>query len=192
MRLFLGSNSDTLIYSLPLATYFLEDEKRLVVRLSDLPMPDWSANELTHRMSQLSCANAYALAARLVRPGEGYIAFTLKRVSEDFSDEEVELAREILGHIERHAIALGLIRSKEKPKKADICPHAQQDLLSETFSLTSREAEITYWAAQGKCNKAMATILGISPHTVRTHLQRVFKKMNIENRATLTHTVWNL
>lgn len=38
------------------------------------------------------------------------------------------------------------------------------------------------WVAQGKTNPETATILGIRPLTVRTHLERVFSKLGVETR----------
>jgi DNA-binding CsgD family transcriptional regulator len=50
------------------------------------------------------------------------------------------------------------------------------------FGLTPREAEVLIWVAQGKTNPEVAIVLGIRPHTVRTHLERVFAKLGVETR----------
>lgn len=50
------------------------------------------------------------------------------------------------------------------------------------YGLTPREAEVLVWVAQGKTNPEIATILAISPHTVRTHLERTFAKLGVETR----------
>ena len=105
--------------------------------------------------------------------------------------EELHLVEEVMAHIKRHASALGLIHpDNEVPSEPN--PQASTSLLREKFSLTAREAEVTHWASLGKTNQDIAGILGISPHTIRTHLQRIFQKMFVENRAALAHTVWNL
>ena len=56
-------------------------------------------------------------------------------------------------------------------------------ILMQEFSITSREAEVLWWVAQGKSNKELALILGISPRTVNKHLETVFEKMMVENRT---------
>ena len=56
------------------------------------------------------------------------------------------------------------------------------DPLETSFGLTPREAEVLLWVAQGKTNPEVATILQIRPLTVRTHLERVFAKLGVENR----------
>ncbi len=50
------------------------------------------------------------------------------------------------------------------------------------YGLTPREAEVLIWVAQGKTNPEIAVILGISAHTVRTHLERTFAKLGVETR----------
>jgi DNA-binding CsgD family transcriptional regulator len=50
------------------------------------------------------------------------------------------------------------------------------------YGLTPREAEVLVWVAQGKTNPEIAGILRISPHTVRTHLERTFAKLGVETR----------
>lgn len=50
-------------------------------------------------------------------------------------------------------------------------------------SLTAREREILYWLREGKRNAEIATILGISSHTVRHHLENIYPKMGVETRT---------
>ena len=50
------------------------------------------------------------------------------------------------------------------------------------FQLTPREAEVLLWAAQGKSNPEIATILGNSEPTVKQHLGVVFQKLGVESR----------
>lgn len=59
----------------------------------------------------------------------------------------------------------------------------ESKLLCEQFSLTEREGEVLFWVSQGKSNKELALILGISPRTVNKHLESVFEKMLVENRT---------
>lgn len=39
------------------------------------------------------------------------------------------------------------------------------------------------WVRQGKSNKEIAVVLGIEPKTVAKHLERIFKKLGVENRT---------
>jgi DNA-binding CsgD family transcriptional regulator len=55
--------------------------------------------------------------------------------------------------------------------------------LKSSLGLTDREAEILLGIAQGKTNKAIAEDLYVSPLTVKTHLQRFYRKLGVESRA---------
>lgn len=49
--------------------------------------------------------------------------------------------------------------------------------------LSGRECEIMRWVSVGKTNPEIGQILEISPSTVRNHLQRIFRKLDVINRA---------
>ncbi|RYH06966.1 LuxR family transcriptional regulator [Tropicimonas sp. IMCC6043] len=50
--------------------------------------------------------------------------------------------------------------------------------------LTRREREVLEWIAKGKSNSVIADILGISTHTVDTHVRRIFQKLGVSDRTT--------
>jgi DNA-binding NarL/FixJ family response regulator len=56
----------------------------------------------------------------------------------------------------------------------------------EKLGLSPREAEILLWVAQGKTNFEAGTILGISPATVKKHLEHIYEKMGVEGRNAAT------
>jgi DNA-binding NarL/FixJ family response regulator len=49
--------------------------------------------------------------------------------------------------------------------------------------LSRREIEILQKVAYGSTTKEVADVLGISPHTVKTHLERIFEKLGANDRA---------
>lgn len=49
--------------------------------------------------------------------------------------------------------------------------------------VTDREIEILLWIRDGKNNQEIAGILGISPLTVKNHVQKILKKLSVQNRA---------
>lgn len=51
-----------------------------------------------------------------------------------------------------------------------------------SLGLSPRECEILELLASGQSNKEMARSLGISPNTVKTHIARVFEKLEVEKR----------
>ncbi|AXS80136.1 helix-turn-helix transcriptional regulator [Dechloromonas sp. HYN0024] len=50
-------------------------------------------------------------------------------------------------------------------------------------SLTEREIEILGWMAGNKSNREIGVALAISPITVKTHVNKIFRKLDVQNRA---------
>ena len=77
--------------------------------------------------------------------------------------------RELLGLLRLH---LALWRSRwSAPAFPAVC------------ELTAREREILQAVADGVTNREIAAQLWISPHTVRTHLQHIFEKLDVRTRT---------
>ncbi|WP_227319787.1 response regulator [Acidisoma silvae] len=55
--------------------------------------------------------------------------------------------------------------------------------LRERLGLTAREAEVLLWVGHGKGTRDIADILGMSPRTVQKHLEQIYAKLGVENRA---------
>jgi transcriptional regulator EpsA len=53
----------------------------------------------------------------------------------------------------------------------------------DAFGLSEREIQIMDWVAMGKTNSEIGSILNISGFTVKNHMQRIFQKLNVFNRA---------
>jgi DNA-binding CsgD family transcriptional regulator len=61
--------------------------------------------------------------------------------------------------------------------------HGPAPVSMEPLGLSRREAETLTWVIAGKTNWEIGTILGISPRTVQTHLDRIYRKLGVETRA---------
>lgn len=57
--------------------------------------------------------------------------------------------------------------------------------------LSDREAEIMKWVAMGKTNGEIGSILNVSSFTIKNHMQRIFKKLDVFNRAQAVSTFKN-
>lgn len=60
---------------------------------------------------------------------------------------------------------------------------ADEQLLRQSLGLTAREAEVLAWISRGKSNRSISEILGISSRTVDKHLEQIYAKLGVENRA---------
>ncbi len=61
-----------------------------------------------------------------------------------------------------------------------------EQVLKTKLNLTVREAEVLMWLARGKANRDIGEILGLSPRTVNKHLEQIYAKIGVENRAAAT------
>ena len=61
-------------------------------------------------------------------------------------------------------------------------PAGTVNAAAELWNLSPREVEIMYWVAMGKTNFEIGAILNISSFTVKNHMQRIFKKLDVTNR----------
>lgn len=79
-------------------------------------------------------------------------------------------------------ISLGLwAGTKLTPRPAD-GPFRRNDAAIRSLGLSPRECEILGLLASGQSNKEMARALSISPNTVKTHVARVYEKLEVQRR----------
>ncbi|MFZ2629233.1 MAG: XrtB/PEP-CTERM-associated transcriptional regulator EpsA [Rugosibacter sp.] len=103
-----------------------------------------------------------------------YVAF---RSNDHFNEGARRIFEILLPHIDCasrriSAFAENSARAELKNQPAD-----------ESAQLSERESEILRWVSNGKTNYEIGVILGISPFTVKNHLQRIFRKIDVSNRA---------
>ena len=52
-----------------------------------------------------------------------------------------------------------------------------------TLGLTRREAEVLHWIAEGKRDREIARIMGVSARTAEHHVSRILEKLSVETRT---------
>lgn len=82
-----------------------------------------------------------------------------------------------------HLAFLGRISENEYLFRLTASAGDQAPLLKQRFQLTTREAEVLLWIGRGKSNRDIGEILGLSPRTVNKHLEQIYVKLGVENRA---------
>jgi DNA-binding CsgD family transcriptional regulator len=63
-------------------------------------------------------------------------------------------------------------------------------LLAESLELSGRESQIVQAIFDDQKESAIAVTLGISSHTVHTHLERLYRKLGITSRVLLVAHVF--
>ncbi len=76
-----------------------------------------------------------------------------------------------------------LRRISQLPLQQDESPEPVKTTPDEVRVLSERETQIMAWVAMGKTNSEIGSILSISGFTVKNHMQRIFQKLNVFNRA---------
>ena len=63
--------------------------------------------------------------------------------------------------------------------------HQATSTTGEASHISDREKDVIDCVYQGLSNREIAQSLGLSPHTVKAHLNRIFRKLNIRGRSQL-------
>lgn len=63
----------------------------------------------------------------------------------------------------------------------------RNDAAIRSLGISARECEVLDLLASGAANKVIARRLGISPNTVKTHVARLFEKLEAANRTEAIH-----
>lgn len=61
-------------------------------------------------------------------------------------------------------------------------PHRQTDVGTQSLALSPRELECLIWACRGKSSGDIGSILGLSPRTVDSYLEKVAAKLRVRTR----------
>jgi two-component system, NarL family, nitrate/nitrite response regulator NarL len=116
-----------------------------------------------------SVINAFRSGARGV--------FSREQPMNEFLDCVEHVRRGLIWAGEREtSFLLEALRSIPAPNLANV---------SDTPALTMRELQVVQCAAKGKTNKVIAGELGLSEHTVKNYLFRVFDKLGVSSRVEL-------
>ena len=131
-------------------------------------------------------------AIRIASPATRIILFTVDESRASISEA---IQAGVSGYLLKDASADALVDAARNAVEGNAVIHPQ---LTKTFieevrigdgeqslqtPLSKREREILQKVAYGATTKEVAHDLGISPHTVKTHLERIFEKLGANDRA---------
>ncbi len=78
------------------------------------------------------------------------------------------------------AVAAGLVVRQQEPGRKEFSPQSQYN---DDVLLTARELQVLDAIATGLTNKGIARQLGISLHTVKFHIESLFRKLGARTRT---------
>jgi len=127
------------------------------------------------------------------KPGNRIVFFN---VSKDMEFEDKFLSKGILGFFYEHDSldiflkGIGAVLDGKLWLSRDIMTRfileskgKDKSLKKDSDKLTERQIEILALISVGATNDEIADKLCISPHTVKTHIYKIFKKINVPNRV---------
>ena len=110
--------------------------------------------------------------------------------------ESVQLAQEMIradaqGYVIKSSPLLQLRKAiSDVLNGGRYVPEQWSEILKETVEtpagklrITDRQLDVLYLLAQGHPNKVIAGWLGVSEHTIKTHIQALFDTLNVRNRT---------
>lgn len=110
------------------------------------------------------------------------IATTMKTSSPLARDTAFSIPQE--GTTNLHITYLGAMGTDEFLFRLTQASNQREDeQLRQAFGLTQRESEVLLWIARGKPNRDIGEILGLAARTVNKHLEQIYVKLGVENRA---------
>jgi DNA-binding NarL/FixJ family response regulator len=149
----------------------------------------WLEGDLAKGAEMLRDA-AEALEAIPIVPDAVRVRRQLARRLAELGDREGALRE--LRDVHGTMVRLGLKRELDKARVLFRSLDARPPLLSGqpgSGDLTGRELEIAELVAEGESNKSISRRLGVSPRTVTTHLQNVYRKLEISSRNQLAELI---
>jgi DNA-binding CsgD family transcriptional regulator len=126
----------------------------------------------------------YALALALAAAGLGWLEH--RYVMRAFSTEIY------VAVIAAAFVALGLWAGMRLTPRPAGPGFARNEAAIRSLGLSPRECEILALLASGQSNKELARTLGISPNTVKTHVARIYEKLDARGRVEAIETARRL
>ncbi len=80
-------------------------------------------------------------------------------------------------------LGLGIWAGRRLTSRPAPAPFERNQAAIRSLGLTRRECEILELLATGQSNKEVARSLGISPNTVKTHVARLYEKLEVQRRV---------
>ncbi|MDE2484896.1 MAG: response regulator transcription factor [candidate division NC10 bacterium] len=119
-------------------------------------------------------------------PGDDFIVEALQRGAKGCLSKTLTRADIVKAIRVTHAGELWAERKVLTQTLESLLQKGNQSPSQETHeTLTNREREIIKWVMEGMSNKEIAAQLGISDHTVKTHLRNIFGKLKVNRRLQL-------
>ena len=116
------------------------------------------------------------------------------RRRENFDDSDLQVLEAIKPHFRnsmKNALRFGRVEDRDVADggKLMLPDRLSVERIRSIYGLTAREAQIALEIAHGKTDHEIAEAIGVAFSTIRTHINHVYAKLGIRNRAALVHKI---
>lgn len=159
-------------------TWCFEADRPAVYRDLDLVAPAARDRSAIYREWMAPQGLYYGCGAVLVARGAllGSITLFRERAAGEFSDRDLRVLLEVARHLSLRLDAL--LRAPDRPRDA-----ARR--IADSGGLTRREREVLDLMLAGATNPQMARALCVSESTLKKHVNSLYRKLGVRNRAGL-------
>jgi len=166
-----GLGADLARHCLQLGQTLLYLDRRAAPEAASASARAQALDALRQRCNQWALGPALVVSTGAI-PGSLSSCFVFFRLPTPTQPLQQDFAALLLPHLH-----LALLRSWAAKEDAE------RRLADEAWALTTRQLEILNWVQQGKTNFEIAAIMSVSPLTVKNHLQKLFKRLDVHNRT---------
>lgn len=164
----------------PLVAYFDRSKRPHACRMSDVI----SLAELKRHPHYLNCLARnrflYQLALPVKVDAHLVAALSYQRIHRDFTERH----RTLLDLFGPHFRSAWLRHREPTLQKVNYPLSLRQRFRG--LGLTLRESDVLFWIAEGKQNREIARLLGLSLFTVQEYVGNILRKLGVPNRHALT------
>jgi DNA-binding CsgD family transcriptional regulator len=173
----------------PIAERHLRTRDGRPVRFSDIVTVDQLHNTDLYREVYAEIGVEHQIAFTLPSPSERILAIALSRTHEDYTDTErdlLALARPHLIQAYRNALEF----TDRRPDADRSGPQGLDEADLRSLGLTAAQARVLRRIAMGSSTDGVARDLGIAPRTVHKHLERIYSRLGVTDRAGAAARAW--
>ena len=162
------------LFDHPLTQHSLQTGGRKAVMLSDLlTLPQLRRTRLYRETLKPVNIGRVLTIASFSGPGVAALSVTRPESEPNFSERDRRVLETLRPHFDQ---ARGNLERESQLR-------AHRSLSLTAHGMTPRETEVALWLAQGKTNPEIASILAAPVRTVEKHVERILRKLGVENRA---------
>ncbi len=173
----------------PLAEWHLRTRDGRPLRFSDIITAEQLHATDLHREVYAQIGVEYQIAFTLPSPSERILAIALSRTHEDYSDTERDLLALARPHlIQAYRNVLEVADGRRQAEQSRAQGPGEGDLRS--LGLTPAQARVLRRIAMGFSTDGVARELGIAPRTVHKHLERIYARLGVADRAGAAERAW--